>query len=175
MHVIEKIWILIFLMTFPFYAKTNSLIDSTSSKKQDDFSHFHLQMTVGLCEYFSLGIGYNFDKNNSIMITSGGVIIGNGHLGGGYGIKYTYSYESDIIFKNISVLILPLKDITLDRNSYNKEIFIKGMACEITTERKKVYDKWIVFQYEVGLLMTKCLQEKINFWPIIKIGFNINM
>ncbi|MFH0735678.1 MAG: hypothetical protein V1773_13415 [bacterium] len=140
----------------------------------ETISRIHFQMTIGLSEFLSLGIGYNFDKNNAIIIKNTGVVLGHGYLGGGYGLKYTYSLKSSYIIKNISLTATALDRITVDENQYNRNKLFKGWALEISTERGKNFYSWFILQYEFGIMLTKYLDNRINVLPNFKIGFNIN-
>lgn len=174
MHLIKKIFILIILLTFPFYAKTNTLIDSTSNKKQDDFSHLHLQVTAGLCECFSLGIGYNFDKNNALQIKKHGLLLGDRATGLAWGLKYTYSFQSKIFIKNISITTSIVNSTSLAKTTNNSDRFVEGGAIEIVTSREKNFSLGVSLQYEFGIVISKILDKEVYVLPSLKIGLNYN-
>ncbi len=140
----------------------------------ESISRIHFQATIGLCEYLSYGIGYNFNKNNALLIKRHGMVLGDVAMGGAWGLKYTYSFQSKIFIKNISITASLINELSLDKTTYNRDRFVKGGAIEIATSRKKDFDSGIVFQYEIGISVSKILDREIHVLPNFKIGLNYN-
>ncbi len=176
MNSINKVIIILFFIFSSLVAQNITPEDSvlaqiTPTPYQSEISHVHFQYTLGFFEWHAIGVGYNIDIRNAVLLKLNTVPYWEGYdveFGLGYGLKYTYSIPENRLLKNISI------SVSLLTNGFGKIHGVEGYSFELSTERKKVFHSWIVLQYEFGVMVTKQKENKLAIWPTANLGFNIN-
>ena len=156
--------------------------ENCTPAKSDSLSKVFSQITFGLGEMYSLVVGYNIDKYNSIGIKYSRIWIAHDKFsiiplplnGGAIGIKYSRLFNYDFFLKQVNLSISAIYSVGIDKASFPVNTFVKGFVIECTTGNKINYKKGFSFIYEIGFLATQLKGRKLLFWPSLKIGTNFN-
>ncbi len=155
--------------------KTNSEAIDASEIQEEKISRVFARLNFGIADLLAFNLGYNFNKKNALSLLlstvwlKGGFFVPNS--GSGVGLKYTYSFNSKLFLKNVSVSSLLLTNTSEAGASSN---LFKGGMVELTMGNQKDFDGGFSFIYELGVMATKSSISKILVMPSIKIGTNFN-
>ncbi|MFH0736819.1 MAG: hypothetical protein V1773_18460 [bacterium] len=140
-------------------------------------SRIFTQLTIGLCDFLSLGTGYYFDVQNSLMIKYQSVSASKGILPNAenaISLKYTYSFDSKIFIKNVSLTTIGIFRHKGQEWEIPNTTFFQGYGAAITTGTKKKLDSGFSFVFDAGIMGTQIINGEFNIWPVLAIGVNFN-
>lgn len=150
--------------------------DSTKIENREFYSY----ATIGIIEYYALGIGYQIDENFSVGIkyqsilveTSGGGSATGFVMAGATGIGITVSrYFSGNLFNSIKLSFTPLFSSSEFKRS--DELF-KGSSFECTFNNEKLLSSIFKFYYELGVGVVNVQEKNTLIAPSIKFGMIYN-
>lgn len=155
--------------------KIISEIDEVTGLEEVNIRRVFARLNFGIADLLSFNLGYNFNKKNALSLLlstvwlKGGFFVPNSGLG--VGLKYTYSFNSKLFLKNVSVSSLLLTNTS---EAGASSALIKGGMVELALGNQKDFDSGFSFIYELGVMASKSSISKILVMPSIKIGTNFN-
>ena len=132
-------------------------------------SPFFFHSTMGFFERFTIGMGANINKQNSLLIKY--TTVYDGHNGcSAAGLRYSHLFDSKIFINTISLEYA----ILLDTRNSNYDGFFQGSAYQFNLGKKTELNSTMSLLFEAGVLAVKRIDEDFLFNPNFKIGANYN-
>lgn len=162
------------------FSQINLINNSNSNyiENSDEITNYrgvYIFSNIGILDFISLGIGYQFSEKISIAIKGSQTFIGSSAMGfphGGNGVGVKLSYHTPILFINTT----SFEYIQYLSTSFDDHInsITKGHYFDFNIGRETVNEAGFNFFWAIGFCISAAKEANILYAPSVKIGLNFN-